>query len=363
MMEALHRFPERPLRDFAETILTKKGARPKDARTVADTLIEADRRGVHTHGLIRLPSYCAQIDAGEIDVSAEPHIEREYGATAWIDGGLALGAVTGTFAMDEAMARAEQYGIGLVAARRCTHFGTAAYYALRATERGFLGLAATNTPGVMAPWGGAEPRLGNNPFALAAPLPGRPPFVLDMAQSAVARGRIKLAELNGERIPTGWAIDPAGRPATDPTKALAGALLPFGGYKAYALALAVEILTGVLAGGGLSPELLNTSMTGAPSGRSSAKVGSVGNLYGAVDPSRFAGREAFLEQAARLAAAITSTPPAPGYEEVLLPGEPEARAAALALAEGVGLQESAVESLEALGQCYGLPFPTAASVS
>ena len=363
MKAALHRFPDRPLREFAETILTAKGARPAEARIVADTLIEADRRSVHTHGLIRLPSYCAQIDAGEIDLRAEPRIEREHGPTAWIDGGLAFGAVTGTFAMSEALARAEQYGVGLVAARRCTHFGTASYYALRAAERGVVGIAATNTPGVMAPWGGAEARLGNNPFALAAPLAGRPPFVLDMAQSAVSRGRIKLAELNGERIPTGWALDPEGRPATDPSQALAGALLPFGGYKGYALALAVEFLTGVLAGGGLSPELLNTSMTGAPSGRSSAKIGSVGNLYAAIDPGRFAGRDAFLEQAGRLAEAMTSTPPAPGYEEVLLPGEPEARAASLALTEGVGLQESAVEALKALGRRLGFPFPTAAGVS
>ena len=151
MTVAFHRFPEQPLREFAEAILTGKGARPEQAWTVVDTLVEADRRGVYTHGLIRLPSYCAQIDAGEIDVHAEPRIEREHGPTAWIDGGLAFGAVTGTFAMDEALQRAEQHGVGVVAARRCTHFGTAAYYALRATERRFLGIAATNTPGVMTP--------------------------------------------------------------------------------------------------------------------------------------------------------------------------------------------------------------------
>ena len=150
------------------------------------------------------------------------------------------------------------------------------FYALRAAERGMIGLAATSTPAVMAPWGGGEARIGNNPLAFAAPAPdGTAPFVLDFAQSAVSRGRIKLAEVAGEPIPLGWALDGDGRPTTDPTAALAGALLPFGGYKASGLALAVEGMTGVLAGGELGPELINASLTGSASSGSATRVGTV----------------------------------------------------------------------------------------
>jgi LDH2 family malate/lactate/ureidoglycolate dehydrogenase len=242
------------------------------------------------------------------------------------------------------------------------HFGAAALWAMRSTDRGLIGIAATNTPGVLAPFGGVEARLGNNPLAIAAPMPpGRPPFVLDMAQSAVARGRVKLAEMNNEPIPEGWAIDPDGQPTRDPTAALAGALLPFGGYKGYGLALGVEILTGVLAGAGLSPELVNTSMTGAPTSRrgvTTQAVG-VGNLYMTIDPARFAGTDHFLERIAWFADAMKTTPLAAGVDEVLLPGELEARSSDKAAALGVEVELSAVTSLQALAEDLDMQFPAA----
>jgi LDH2 family malate/lactate/ureidoglycolate dehydrogenase len=359
-VEAL-RFEEGLLRAYVERVLITLGASERTAAIVADTLIEADRRGVRTHGVVRLPSYCAQVRAGEVIAGAEPAIDREYGPTAWVDGKCAFGALTATFCSDEAIARGRQHGVGIVAARRCMHFGTAAYYALRAANHGLIGIVATNTPGVLAPFGGIEARLGNNPLAIAAPMPGgRLPFALDMAQSAVARGRVKLAEMNGESIPEGWAIGPDGRSTTDPTQALAGALLPFGGYKGYGLALAVEMLTGVLAGAGLSPELANTSMTGAPESRRDAgRAGGVGNVYVTIDPERFAGRESFLERAAWFVDNIKATPTAPSVDEVLVPGELESRSAAIADAEGIALDASAVVTLESLGNELAIPFPSA----
>ena len=198
------RFAEDALRSYAEAIIAGVGASPEAAGTVAASLIEADRRGVHTHGLVRLPSYCADARAGRIVVEAVPQLVQEHGPTAVFDGCGAFGAVTGTVSMDAAISRAEQHGVGFVTARGCNHFGTAAFYSLRAVARDLVGIAATSTPAVMAPWGGAEARLGNNPLSVAAPMPdGEPPFVLDFAQSAVSRGRIKLAELNGESIPLG----------------------------------------------------------------------------------------------------------------------------------------------------------------
>jgi LDH2 family malate/lactate/ureidoglycolate dehydrogenase len=353
------RFQERPLRSFAETILVRLGASSRTASVVAASLIEADRRGVHTHGLVRLPSYCSEARKGRIVVDAVPQVEREHGAVAAVDGRGAFGAVTGTVSMDEAIARSEQHGVGFVTARGCNHFGAAAFYSLRAAERGLIGIVATSTPAVMAPWGGAEARIGNNPLSVAAPMPdGKPPFVLDLALSAVSRGRIKLAEMNGERIPEAWALDSDGRPTGDPSAALAGALLPFGGYKGYGLAVAVEVLTGVLAGGELGAELINTSLTGSARSGSATKTGGVGSLHVAVDPGRLVGRNAFAERIGRFVELIKATPTAPGFVEVLVPGELEARAADEARVLGIALEASTVGLLEDLGAAESVPFPS-----
>jgi LDH2 family malate/lactate/ureidoglycolate dehydrogenase len=357
-MTEARRFTTGALLAFAEAIVAGLGTTPDAARTVAASLVEADRRGVHTHGVVRLPSYCAAARAGHIVVTAAPVVSPDDGPVATVDGGGGFGAVTGAEAMVHAVSRAERFGIGFVAARGCTHFGAAAFYTLRAAECGLIGIAATSTPAVMAPWGGAEGRVGNNPLSVAAPMPeGMPPFVLDLAQSAVSRGRIKLAELSGEEIPEGWAIDPAGAPTRDPVAALAGALLPSGGYKGSGLALAVEVITSVLAGGELGPELINTSMTGSARSGSATRTGTVGSVYIAVDPDRFVGKEAFRARMGRLAELITSTPPAPGFTEVLLPGMLEARAQADADVNGIPLDEGTVELLEALAVSEAVSFP------
>ncbi|HKB28288.1 MAG TPA: Ldh family oxidoreductase [Candidatus Limnocylindrales bacterium] len=354
-------FPEGPLRGFAEGIVVGLGASEQTAQVVSASLIEADRRGVHTHGLVRLPSYCAEARAGRVVVDADPCVEREHGPTAMVDGRAAFGAITGTVSMDEAIARAETYGVGFVTARGCNHFGAAAFYSLRAVSHGMVGIVATSTPAVMAPWGGAEARLGNNPLSIAAPTPeGRDPFVLDLAQSAVSRGRIKLAELHDEPIPDTWALDAGGLPTTDPAAALAGALLPSGGYKGYGLALALEVLTGVLAGAELGPELINTSLTGSASSGSATRTGTVGSFYVAVDPERFVGREVFTERLARLVALIKATPPAVGFSEVLVPGELEERSARAASEAGIELDARTVALLEDLGASESVAFPSPA---
>jgi LDH2 family malate/lactate/ureidoglycolate dehydrogenase len=348
------------LDDLCRAVVRGLGAPEPTAAAVAASLVEADARGVATHGLVRLPSYAAQVRSGEIDVAAEPHVDRDGGATALVDGELAFGARTATFAMTLAIERSQQHGVGVVAARRCTHFGTAAHYALMAARTGLVGIAATNTPAVMAPFGATEAVIGNNPLAVAAPLPdGRDPFVLDMAQTVVARGRIKLAETRRDAIPEDWALDPDGQATTDPALALAGALLPFGGYKGSGLALAVEALTGVLAGAGLGPELLNTSMTGPTVARPDRAVGSVGSFFLALDPEAFVGREAFARRLAVVVDAVRAAPPRPGVAEVLAPGDLEARAARDAAAGGVALAPSTVEALEGLAREHDAELPRA----
>lgn len=352
------RFDEAALRRFAEAVLAGVGAGAAEAALVVDCLVDADRRGVHTHGLVRLGSYCVQVRAGDVVPGAQPVVLRDDGATALLDGRRGFGAVAGVAGVELALERARGFGVGAVGVRETNHFGAASYYARRAAAAGFVGLAATNTPAVMAPTGGREATLGNNPFALAAPaLPGSPPFVLDMAQTAVARGRIKLAELNGEAIPEGWALAPDGSATTDPTAALAGALLPFGGYKGYGLALAVEVLAGVLSGAPPSREIVNTGLTASPVAAGTTGRSAVGNLFLALDPERFVGRAAFAAGLAALVAAVKETPLAAGAAEVLVPGELEARAEVEADAHGVALQASGAAELEALGRAEGVELP------
>ncbi len=352
------RFSEGALRELGQAALARCGAGAAAAAAVLDCLVEADRRGVHTHGLIRLPTYVAQARSGEIAAGAAPVVVHADGPTALVDGRLAFGALTATFALDDAATRALEFGVGATAALNGTHFGAAGHFALQAARRGLVGIVATNTPAAVAPFGGSESRLGNNPISIAAPMPaGTPPFVLDIALSQVSRGAIKLAELAGEAIPEGWALDADGRATTDPAAALLGALLPFGGHKGYGLAIAVELLTSALSGSGISPRLVNTGLTGgAAPGAAGAERGT-GSLYLVLDPARFAGRETFLTRMGDLVEELKSTRLAPGFGEVIVPGEPEDRHESLAEAKGVELPAATVEALRALAQSEGLRFP------
>ncbi|HVV89492.1 MAG TPA: Ldh family oxidoreductase [Solirubrobacterales bacterium] len=342
------------LRRFAEEALVAAGARPADAACTADCLLEADLRGVHSHGLVRLPSYVAQAKAGEIDLRAEPTLGEGEGPTGHVDAHRCLGAVSSGLAMREAIARARRHGIGAVSVREGTHFGSAAHYTLMAARAGLVGVTATNTPAVMAPWGGSQAVLGNNPLSIAAPAAGsRPPFVLDMAQSAAARGKIRLAEEAGLPIPSGWALGPDGAPTTDPTLALDGALLSFGGHKGTALALGVEILTAVACGADLSYEMVNTGFTGrvAPGGR----TGGVGAFHLALDPIALGARDDFPERVAALAGVVEAVPEAPGSGSApAFPGTPEAAMAERALVDGLDLPAATVEGLDGLAEELGI---------
>jgi 3-hydroxyisobutyrate dehydrogenase len=352
------RFPEPVLRSFGKRVLERYDVPPTAAALVLDCLLEADRRGVHTHGLLRLPAYCAQARAGEIAVAATPEILHESGPTALVDGRLGFGAVSGTFAVDDAVRRSLEHGIGATAVRNGTHFGSAAHYSLRAARRGLVGIVASSTPASMAPWGASESRLGNNPISIAAPMSAeRGPLVLDMALSAVSRGAIKLAELNGSAIPEGWALDSAGNPTSDPVAALAGALLPLGGHKGSGLAIAVEALTAALAGAEISPRLLNTGLTGGAGLGSAPPATGAGYLAIAIDPARFAGHETFVSRLDDLCGELKASRLAPGFDELLLPGELEHRRELAALADGIELPAVTVEALQALAGREGLGFP------
>jgi LDH2 family malate/lactate/ureidoglycolate dehydrogenase len=203
----------------------------EDARIVAEHLVEADLRGVHSHGVIRVPTYVAGIKAGRINPRPNIEVVEDHGGQMVMDGDFGLGQLTAFRANELAIQRGKEHGIAAVALRRSTHCGAMAYYAIRAREQGLIGLAITNAGMNMTPTGGTAKIIGNNPFAMAVPTTREWPMVLDMATSVVAGGKLDVARSKGESIPLGWARDKDGNPTTDPVAARAGSLEPLGGPK------------------------------------------------------------------------------------------------------------------------------------
>jgi LDH2 family malate/lactate/ureidoglycolate dehydrogenase len=236
------------LRERAAAALSAAGAAPAHAAATADILVEGDLMGLGTHGVLRLLTYCERLRLGGINARAEIDVERRAPSLAVVDGDDGLGPAVAMAALDAGFAMAEETGIAYLGCRRSHHLGALAPYGLKACERGFVLACGTNASPTIAPWGGREARLGNNPLSIAAPCPDAPHFILDMAMSVAARGKIRKALDEGGSIPEGWAVDAAGRPTTDPAAALGGFLLPFGGHKGSGLSQAVDLLSAVLSG-------------------------------------------------------------------------------------------------------------------
>ena len=322
---------------FVQEVFVRLGVTEEAARHVAACLVTAELRGIASHGLTRVPVYARRVRMGLVNPRAVPRVERTGVGTARVDGDNGMGALVGSIAIQEAMALADDAGVGAVAVFRSNHFGVAAYYVAQAVERGYIALMASNAPPTMAPWGGRAALLGTNPIAIGVPAGRHPPILLDMATSVVARGRVILAAQRGERIPEGWALDREGRPTTDARAALEGCVLPFGGPKGSALALVIDVLCGVLAGAGFGSRVRSMyDVWDAPQ--------DVGHFALVVDVGRYMPREVFLRRVDELIDEVKACPPALGHDEVLLPGEKEHRLAQRRLSEGIPLP------LDVLGQ-------------
>jgi len=281
---------------FAARLLGAAGASEADAEVVARALVAADRAGHAGHGLSRLPGYVARLRAGGT-VSGEWRLVSRRGALETYDGADGLGHVHLELAVDRAAALAAELGIGVVGVSASNHAGALGPRAARLAGRGLVALVFTNGPAVLAPPGGEAAVLGTNPIALAAPLPGRPPLVCDLATSQVSRGQVMRAAQEGRPIPAGWALDAAGRPTTDAEAGLAGTLMPLGGPKGFALALIVEVLTGGLLGPAVGPEVRDFFADhDRPQG--------IAHLVLAADPGAFGERAAFDARMDGLATAV-----------------------------------------------------------
>lgn len=337
------------LRSFARDCYRAMDVPEEHAALLADTLVQADLWGHASHGVMRIFWYGERILSGATDPAAQPDLSGQALALRVIDGRDGIGQVMAHRAMTEAIAAAKAHGIGAVAVRNSGHFGTAMYFTRMAALQGCIGFLSTNASPAMAPWGGREKRVGNNPWSWAAPAGRNPPMMLDLANTAVARGKIYVARQKGDAIPEGWAMDLDGRPTTDPAAAIAGNILPMAGHKGYAISVLMDVLSGVLSGSAQGRGVVGPYM---PEGRSG-----VGHLAIAIDIASVRPLTEFEADMQRMIEDIKSTPLADGTEEIFYPGEIEARSEARFLAEGIDLPTATADDLRKRAAEIGVAAP------
>src|SRR5579872_4349521 len=300
------------LTDFCIRILTAAGVPPHKASITATSLVASNLRGVDSHGIQLLPFYLDQLLAGEVDAHADGRVISENGSCLLFDGQAALGQWVAEVCCRHAVRMAKLNGMALVIARESNHFGAAAWWAQKMRAAGQIGIVMCNASPLVPPWQGKAGRMGTNPICMSVP----GPWLLDMATTTVAAGKIFKAFINGQpEIPAGWAFDSDGVPTTETARAYKGMLMPLGGYKGSGLAMMVEILCSVLSGGAMSTEL------GGIRDRGRAVRNS--QIFMAIDIARFMPVEEFTARVEQLVKLMKSTPPAPGFHEVLVAGDPE----------------------------------------
>ena len=324
-------------KDLAIRVLGKHGVSADIAERVAAVLVDADARGVVTHGLTRLPAYVERIRAGLLDPAARPVVIADHGALLLLDAGNGFGAVAGCDAADLAAERAASHGCAWVTVRNGNHLSMLGYYARRLAGRGMAAIAVTNAGPSMAAWGGIRPVVGTNPLAMA--VPGETsPVVLDMAATMVARGKIRRAQTEGRPIPEGWAFDPDGNPTTDADVAMRGTLAPAGGHKGYALSVMIDLMTGVLGAGSFASQVRTATDRSGPSG--------VCFTFIAADIAKLPDAGGYLDRFRAFRAEVQAS--GDGKGEVHLPGDMENARAEAAEREGIEIPGDVLKALEAL---------------
>ena len=342
--------PADSLTDFAARLLDAVRVSPAKARLVAESLVAADLRGVDSHGVQLLPYYIEQLEWGDMDRAADGCVISENGACLLYDGQNGIGQPVAEICCGHAVRIASGHGLGMVIARECNHFGAAAFWAQRMSAAGQIGIVMCNASPMVPPWQGREPRVGTNPICMSVPGGKERPWLLDMATTTVAAGKILKAMINSQpTIPPNWAMDSDGVPTTDTAVAMKGLLMPLGGHKGSGLALMVEILSGVLGGGAMSTEVSSIRMRG--------RAVRVSYMFLAIDVARYMPLDHFRARMDYLIPTIKSAAPAVGYDEVLVAGEPEWRIAEDRRRSGIPVGLGTWHSLCAAADRLGVVAP------
>jgi LDH2 family malate/lactate/ureidoglycolate dehydrogenase len=326
------------LEECIRQIFAGIGVPEADAGVIANTLVQADLRGVHSHGAMRVATYVKGIRAGSINGKPNIQIVKDSGCNAVVDGDNGMGQVVAYFATKLAIDKANKFGAGNVAVRRSRHCGAMAYYAMMMASADCVGFATTNAGMNMAPWGGTQKVVGNNPFAIGVPVSQPWPMVLDMATSVVAGGKLDMAAIRGQKLELGWALDPDGKPTDDPQVARKGSLLPVGGPKGYGMAIMCDVVSGVLG-----------------AGRFGGMLGDSGSshFFQALKVDSFTELGAFKDRMNQVIDQIHASPLAPGSKAIYVPGEIEYNLTTDRLKNGIPTEQAILDQLEGFANEVG----------
>ena len=343
-------FTQNQLQKIAADIFEASDVPSDEAEIIAALLVASNLAGHDSHGVIRIPQYIGLINDGLIHPGAPMDIERESASHALINGNWGFGHVIAQKAMTLAIEKAKSSTISAISVYNCNHIGRIGSYPIQAAEAGLVGITMVNAGGTalyVAPFGGRDGRLATNPIAIATPTRNGHPILLDITSSVVAQGKIRVAINRGDSVPLGWIIDSNGEPTTDPRDLNGtppGALLPLGGivgHKGYALGLMIDILGGALSGAGCSGSE-NTRLQN-------------GVLMLALDIANFTPLDDFYTHVEGLVEHVKASPVAPGFDEILTPGEIEARQTAQRLREGIPIDGETWRQIQQTAAEVGIP--------
>ena len=358
----MNTYSHKSLVDFTVEVFLKMGCPTSDAELAAKVLIDADLKGIDSHGIARLPGYVRLWEKNRINSEPKIEIVHQTPSTAVIDGDAGLGLVVAPEAMKVAMEKAHTAGTGWVSVRNSNHFGTAGYHAMMAVDKEMVGISMTNASPLVAPTFSAERLLGTNPIAVAIPAGNQPPFLADMATTTVANGKLEVNKRKGLPIPFGWAQDFLGKPSNDASSVEeGGALVPLGGtremgsHKGYCLGSVVDIFSAVFSGANYGPWVPPFVSFLEPSDEPVGK--GIGHFFGAMRIDAFRPAEAFKTEMDRWITRFRNSKPAEGEQQVLIPGDPERIAYQTNITKGVPMISKVVQSLETLSEKFEINLP------
>jgi LDH2 family malate/lactate/ureidoglycolate dehydrogenase len=349
-MFAMELFSAEDLKGYCEEILTSIGVNQEDASIASESLIQANLEGVHSHGISRLPIYLKRLREGRINLNPAIELNAKTNSLLMVNGDNGLGQVVGYHAVKKGIEMAKESGVVAIGINNSNHFGTASFFCQLACKDNLACIGLTNSPSAIAPWGGRSPFFGTNPIAFGFPTGNETPVIIDLSTSIVARGKIILAAKQGNNIPSGWALDKNGHSTTDPHQALNGSVLPLGGAKGSALALGVEILTGILAGAAFGPHVNNIYDEGS-------EHANVGHFFILLDIEKFMNVELFTTYLNNLLAEMKEMPKVPGVDEIRYPGERRKKESSYNLENGIPLSAIVKDELSELGHQQKIKFP------
>ena len=335
-----------PLTRLLGDLFVAQGVPRPGANITAESLVAAEVEGVSSHGVMLVPLYVERLQAGGVLAAAEPSIVEDLGGLVVVDAGHGLGQVSSLMAVNLAMVRAREHGLAMVSVRHGFHFGTAGFWVRRMAEAGMTGLAFSNTRPLMPAPGGAQRVVGNNPMAIGFPSAEGMPLIVDMAMSATAMGRIRVADAKGQAIPEGWATDAAGQPTTNAAEAIKGLLLPAAGPKGFGLAVAIDLLCGAMSGGAFGSAV--KPLYGTPEQHYDCA-----HAFICIDAARTGNGKGISREVTAFANEIRGSAKAPGTTRIFAPGDLE-RARREERAGGLPLPDSLIEQIDQLAQKAGL---------